>query len=230
MSSPLIRRHLSYANVTATLALVLSMSGGALAASHYLINSTRQINPKVIRALKGQTGPRGTPGLAGPPGPEGARGPLGAPGLAGVAGSEGTAGPRGATGPRGAAGKAWLPLPSGQSESGDYGGSLTEFNTNHSYASTVAFPVPLAAPIPSSNVLYTALATPVAHCSAPGHADPGYLCIYSGASNAIAEPPTVMDFELSPSVPGAGRFGFNATWEATGPNSFDYGTYTVTAP
>ena len=44
---------LTYANVAATLALVFSMSGGALAASHYLINSKSQINPKVVRALKG---------------------------------------------------------------------------------------------------------------------------------------------------------------------------------
>jgi hypothetical protein len=43
-----IRRRLSYANVVATLALVFAMSGGALAASHYLVNSTKQINPKVL--------------------------------------------------------------------------------------------------------------------------------------------------------------------------------------
>ena len=33
-----IRRHLSYANVTATMALVFAMSGSALAAKRYLIN------------------------------------------------------------------------------------------------------------------------------------------------------------------------------------------------
>jgi hypothetical protein len=31
-----MRRHLSYANVVATLALVFAMTGGAFAASHYL--------------------------------------------------------------------------------------------------------------------------------------------------------------------------------------------------
>lgn len=50
-----MRRHISYANVAATLALVLSMSGGALAASHYLINSTKQINPKVLKTLTNDT-------------------------------------------------------------------------------------------------------------------------------------------------------------------------------
>ncbi len=46
-----VRRHLTYANVAATLALVFSMSAGALAASHYLITSTSQIKPNVRRAL-----------------------------------------------------------------------------------------------------------------------------------------------------------------------------------
>src|SRR5256885_783740 len=35
-----MRRHLSFANVAATLALVLAMSGGAYAAKHYLIASS----------------------------------------------------------------------------------------------------------------------------------------------------------------------------------------------
>ena len=50
-----MRRHLNYANVIATLALVFAMSGGALAANHYLINSTKQINPKVLKKLKGNS-------------------------------------------------------------------------------------------------------------------------------------------------------------------------------
>lgn len=59
------------------------MTGGAMATKHYLINSTQQINPKVIRALKGkpgQAGPRGSAGPAGKEGPageEGQRGPAG---------------------------------------------------------------------------------------------------------------------------------------------------------
>ena len=53
---------LTYANVTATLALVFSMTGGALAASHYLITSEKQINPKVLKALKGAKGADGGAG------------------------------------------------------------------------------------------------------------------------------------------------------------------------
>jgi hypothetical protein len=102
-----LRRHMSYANVTATLALVLAMSGGALAASHYLINSTKQINPRVLRALKGSTGKPGARGATGARGPAGARGsagPTGPQGLTGSQGVPGPAGPTGNSGPQGPAG------------------------------------------------------------------------------------------------------------------------------
>ncbi len=83
-----MRRRLSYANVTATLALVFAMSGGALAANHYLINSTKQINPKVLKSLKGnagKAGATGATGAAGATGPGGATGPQGKEGPAGSA-------------------------------------------------------------------------------------------------------------------------------------------------
>jgi hypothetical protein len=77
-----IRRHLNYANVVATLALLFAMSGGALAANHFLINSTKQINPKVLKKLKGSPGPKGAggaQGVAGPRGSAGLQGPAGTP-------------------------------------------------------------------------------------------------------------------------------------------------------
>src|SRR5256885_12061618 len=69
-----LRRHLNYANVIATLALFFALSGGALAAKHYLINSTKQINPKVLKALKGNRGAKGATGATGPPGTASAAG------------------------------------------------------------------------------------------------------------------------------------------------------------
>jgi hypothetical protein len=69
-----VSRRLSYANVTATLALVFAMSGGALAANHYLINSTKQISPKVLKQLMGQNGKNATNGAPGPQGPKGEAG------------------------------------------------------------------------------------------------------------------------------------------------------------
>ena len=82
---------LSYANVAATLALVLSMSGGALAASHYVINSKKQINPKVLKALKGKQGTRGAAGATGQQGKEGPGGSQGPEGKQGPQGEAGTA-------------------------------------------------------------------------------------------------------------------------------------------
>jgi hypothetical protein len=51
------RRRLGYANVVATVALVFAMSGGAFAASKYLLTSTKQIKPSVLAKLKGNRGP-----------------------------------------------------------------------------------------------------------------------------------------------------------------------------
>jgi hypothetical protein len=96
---------LTYANVVATAALVFSTTGGALAASHYLINSTKQINPKVLRALHGAKGARGATGTAGRAGSVGPTGPAGGNGIAGLAGKEGKEGERGPHGIPGAAGE-----------------------------------------------------------------------------------------------------------------------------
>src|SRR5579871_417326 len=82
-----MRRHLTYANVAATLALVFAMTGGAIAAKHYLINSTKQINPKVLKKLRGA---KGKTGATGPQGKQGAQGTAGA---AGAAGGQGPVGP-----------------------------------------------------------------------------------------------------------------------------------------
>jgi hypothetical protein len=90
-----MRRRLSYANVVATLALVFAMSGGALAANHYLINSTKQINPKVLKKLKGKTGSSGKTGAAGTNGAAGTAGKEGATGKEGPAGKEGKEGTAG---------------------------------------------------------------------------------------------------------------------------------------
>jgi hypothetical protein len=84
-----IGRHLSYANIVATLALLFAMSGGALAAKHYLVNSSKQINPKVLKKLKGKAG---SPGRTGAPGARGAQG------IAGVSGASGAPGAPGANG------------------------------------------------------------------------------------------------------------------------------------
>jgi Collagen triple helix repeat (20 copies) len=86
-----MRQRLTYANVVATLALVFAMSGGAMAANHYLINSASQISPKILKKLKGKTGATGKTGAPGAPGTPGAAGTPGASGKEGVPGSAGSA-------------------------------------------------------------------------------------------------------------------------------------------
>ncbi len=88
-----MRKRITYANVAATLALVFAMSGGAFAAKHYLLSSTKQISPKVLRALKGKTGKTGATGLAGLAGKEGSPGKEGKEGKEGKQGKEGAPGP-----------------------------------------------------------------------------------------------------------------------------------------
>lgn len=76
----------SPAFVLAGLALFVALGGSAAAARHFLVTSTRQIKPSVLRELRG-AGVRGGPrGPIGPPGRAGAAGPPGPPGEPGPPG------------------------------------------------------------------------------------------------------------------------------------------------
>lgn len=97
----MFRRQFSYANVVATVALVFAMSGGALAASRYVIHSTKQISPKVLKKLRGKVGPKGAKGTTGATGATGATGTTGVAGTPGATGATGVAGTPGATGATG---------------------------------------------------------------------------------------------------------------------------------
>jgi hypothetical protein len=54
--------------LVALLALFIALGGTAIASSHYIINSTHQIRPSVLRALHGAEGPQGPTGPQGPAG------------------------------------------------------------------------------------------------------------------------------------------------------------------
>ena len=89
------------ARALAVVALALAIGGGsAFAAGHYLITSTKQIKPSVLKALKhaGPRGPQGAQGAQGAQGPQGTSGAKGATGNAGangaVAAYYATTGPR----------------------------------------------------------------------------------------------------------------------------------------
>jgi len=101
----LLRRHLTYANVAASLALFLALGGAAYAATQLPKNSvgTSQIRKEAVTAGKiakktrkqlqgdrGPQGPQGAQGKTGKQGPKGATGAKGAEGKQGPAGADGT--------------------------------------------------------------------------------------------------------------------------------------------
>lgn len=100
-----LRRHLTYANVVASLALFLALGGAAFAATQLPRNSvgTGQLKAEAVTAGKiakrtrhqlqgsrGPQGPQGPQGKTGAKGATGARGATGATGAKGAAGTDGT--------------------------------------------------------------------------------------------------------------------------------------------
>ena len=81
-----IRRHVNGSTVVASIALVFAMTGGAYAASRYVITSTKQISPKVLKSLQGRAGTAGRSGANGANGAPGEKGPQGPAGVNGAAG------------------------------------------------------------------------------------------------------------------------------------------------
>jgi hypothetical protein len=105
-----MRRRPNPASIIAVVALFVALGGTAVAASRYIITSTSQIKPSVLKELRGHDGAKGP---AGATGQAGAAGQAGAPG---GPGSAGTAGEKGATGNEGPSGKPGEPGPPGVSE------------------------------------------------------------------------------------------------------------------
>jgi hypothetical protein len=249
-----IRARLTYANVTATLALFFAMSGGALAASHYLITSTKQIKPSVLSALKGKAGPAGAAGAKGAQGAQGPQGPAGAngtgtPGLEGKAGSNGESvtntelKPKNATCPEGGAefkvgaGKAThacngktgftSTLPPEKTETGTWGtgGTASQF-----LVATISFNIPLAA-APSVTILKEGE-------SGTGATGAGAGCpATSNAANPEAEPGHLCIFEseannvfeAQEASVGAMGVPLLVVPSETSKSAYVYGTWAVTA-
>ncbi|HTC59957.1 MAG TPA: hypothetical protein VK691_07525 [Solirubrobacteraceae bacterium] len=226
-----ISRRLTYANVAATLALVFAMSGGAYAASKYLITSTKQISPKVLKSLVGKAGPagangsNGANGAAGEKGAQGPQGPagVGTEGKEGPAGKEGKEGPVGKTGANGQTGFTET-LPAGKTETGTWGYAGEESGLRI----PISFPIPLE--IKVTHVRFVLRGETGKGCSDEANeptAEPGYLCIYGGSLKEGVEPKFQNPEELPTFVEGVGKTG--ALMLLAGEPA-DEGTWAVTAP
>jgi hypothetical protein len=192
-----IRTRINATTVLAGLALVFAMTGGAYAAKKYLITSTKQISPSVLKSLQGKAGPVGAPGAAGAQGAQGAQGPAGAAGAKGETGGQGAQGEKGEKGTTGAAGAKGAmgatgatgfteTLPSGKTETGSW-----VMRNGSGGAAALEFNIPLAAPFEGGgNVQYNREGFPTGasagekeNCpgtAAEPKAKKGFLCVYTG--------------------------------------------------
>jgi hypothetical protein len=142
-----IFKRISYTNIALTVAIFFAMAGGALAAKRYVIISTSQISPRVLKALEGKPGGPGATGAAGPAGAKGEPGPVGSAGekgSQGLPGEEGPEGEPGEPGPEGVCSKANCVLPKGASVKGVWGTNGTSTNgVGHAIFAPISFNVPL---------------------------------------------------------------------------------------
>jgi Collagen triple helix repeat (20 copies) len=233
------RIHVSPATAIATLALVFAMTGGAYAAGHYLITSTKQISPKVLKSLKGA---KGANGASGANGANGTAGPAGPAGPGGAQGPGGPQGPKGETGPKGEIGTDGQTgftetLPKGKTEKGAWTATTVENALKQVYARTpISFVIPLPA-APTVEFIPKGEEGKVHATECPGtatapKAKEGFLCIYTGFEPKLGSPAKpLMKFEGAEASEAGAVLEFEGE-EISGtayPGFIDHGTWAVTA-
>ena len=244
-----ILKRLTYANVAVTVALVFAMTGGAYAAKRYLITSTKQIAPQVLKQLKGASGSAGAAGAPGPQGPigkEGAPGKDGTPGKDGLPGKDGTNGENGKEGKQGLKGEPGEPwaaggkLPSGKTETGTWA-YLGNKENGAVGSEAVSFLLALES-VPKVEFLYAGQTG--TNCTGNAElptAPNGYLCVYDTLEEEFRGKPGTVTFvgvnngETFAGL-GAGKNGALLNFETVNigtsllPYAFAQGTWAVTAP
>jgi hypothetical protein len=248
----------------AVLALIAALGGSALAAGGLTKAQEKQVT-KIAKKYAGKPGAPGAPGTNGTngtngtdgaPGPEGAAGKNGADGASvtgaaiaaggtcgSAAGVKYTLGATSTSVCNGEQGQPWTPdntLPSGAT----FTGAWSLYNEGNAEPPQVdlSFGVPLAAPLPASNVKYvTAATTECPGSAADPQAEEGFLCVYEEShttfagsySPSIHNPASKIEVGgpgsgIFAAAPGAGRAGallVNGSFAGIA-----YGTWAVTAP
>ncbi len=241
-----LRNRFGIPGVISVIALVFAMTGGAFAAK-YLITSTKQISPSVLKKLKGAKGPAGAAGSAGAQGPAGTAGAngkdgaVGPTGPTGNTGAQGNKGETGEEGPEGPEGNPWTELgtlPPGETETGVWSFNTMVPSGQLIQPAPISFTIPLAAALPAANVH---LAPEPTNC--PGtvedpQAASGHLCVYTQTLEFAKFIGKVEPAIASISPPGgatggpggAGTSGARLVFGAEGTPNFGYGFWAVTAP
>ncbi len=253
-----LRTRFGIPGVLATVALVFAMTGGAFAAK-YLITSTKQISPSVLKKLKGATGPAGAPGAAGAQGAAGSNGKDGANGTNGtngvsvassvepkgancteggskfVAASGTTYACNGAKGAKGAEGSPWTELgtlPPEETETGVWAANGTTSDLAGVWA-PISFNIPLSAPLGASGVHFEGEGEAVFKATCTGTmanpTAPPGHLCVYGAANNLK--PGFLGAILDPSTtsPGAAVSGAALSLSVVGDPGFGAGTWAVTA-
>jgi hypothetical protein len=241
----MMRQRITLVGLIATVAVAFAMSGGAWAAKKYIITSTKQISPSVLKKLKGKKGPAGPAGPAGLAGPAG---PAGAKGDTGSVGPQGPAGPQGQVGP---AGPLLETLTPGKTLSGFWGArSSAEVEK---VGATISFPFPVdpaptlyyinadgesgyfrtSDPVTDPGVNAGFLTPELIAENCPGSADeplaePGFLCVYVGARLRMDADPAALETGLL-FISNPTSYGVLLSLSGESPNGYIKGSWAVTA-
>jgi hypothetical protein len=217
-------------NAVAYLALFVALGGSSYAAFKLGRNAVKSVNiaPNAVTSPKVKDGSLTAADFAAGALPAGPKGDTGAQGPKGDTGSQG---PKGDTGAPGTS--ALSTLPAGSTESGTYaigGPTPGPGGTQSTLIANVSFPVPLAAGLDDTHVVYNDSGTTSAHCPGAGHADSGFLCLYE-SNHGTAHGFQIIDSSKLPAL-GASRWGFLLTAQdasTANPSVYAYGLWSVTA-
>src|SRR5271154_129310 len=203
-------------NIVAWVALFVALGGTSLAASHYVISSTKQIKPTVLSQLRGRPGRLGATGV---PGTAGSIGATGAIGNTGATGHEGPKGGRGEKGEKGEPGPFVNTLPSGKTETGSFaGGQYRPVGAKEPVfvVASISYQFPLASE-PQAEVVQKGAAS-TSNCpgsSGAPSATAGHLCVYV-TETSLTDPTVEVEQTGDANKDGTRVFGKASTDETTG--------------